>query len=165
VDRLGLDLARFTEAELLEDPSRRNIPVPDTRPQPPVARFACPRNNRPGSLGRVTVSVNRTQQLVGQLGRVKGAIPVSGQSAVPDDVTSALPLHSQELRSHNSRKMAASSSMLGRKVNRSVSKCSGAPAANMLEVSQLPRCRMTVRLRNGRRRATYPYGAIGQSSG
>jgi hypothetical protein len=60
VDSVALHPARFAESELLQEPSRRDIPVPDLCPQPPVARLAHPCDHGPACLSCVTATVSRT---------------------------------------------------------------------------------------------------------
>lgn len=98
VDGVRVHQARFAEPELLQDPSRRGIPVPDPCPQPLVARVAHPGDHGPTCLSCVAAAMSRTQQLKGQLRLVGRSFPMKDQPAIPDDVGCALPLHRQDPR-------------------------------------------------------------------
>ena len=91
-----LDPARLAEAELLQDPSRREIPVPDPCPQSPVASLARPGDHSPTCLGCVPAAVSCPQQLIGQLRFFGRAVPMEGQPAIPNDVGRGLPLYRQK---------------------------------------------------------------------
>src|SRR5690625_3895861 len=95
---IRLHPAGVAEAELRQDPPRGDVPVPDLRPQPPVACLARPRDHSATRLSRVTAAVGRTQQLVSQLRLVGRPVLLKGQPAVSDDLGRALALHRQNPR-------------------------------------------------------------------
>lgn len=90
MDSVALYPTRFAEPELLQDPSRRDIPVADRCPQPPVARLVHPYDHGPTCLSCVTAAVSRTQQLVGQLRLVARSLAVKSarrEVRVNDEIT------------------------------------------------------------------------------
>src|SRR5699024_6830774 len=94
--RVVLYLARLAETQLRQDPPRRDVPVPDTRPQPAIAGRSYPRDHSPTRLGGVTEAMRRAQQLIGQLRFVFRSGVVEDESAIADDVTGVLALHRQQ---------------------------------------------------------------------